>query len=163
MPDGAISFDQNPHGNSQAASCRNIETLSFGFSRSACDEETSKSGWRFMAALCTFFFPLHFRGFHGRSDASALPSPEQELSANRILSSSLITQTHTLFSLLGLSHAYVTSIGKLVGVVALKEVHLLLFLGPPPRLSACLLSSVCSTEMRCSDFTAWAVVLSQEA
>lgn len=35
---------------------------------------------------------------------------------------SLITQTHTLFSLLGLSHAYVTSIGKLVGVVALKEV-----------------------------------------
>ncbi len=31
-------------------------------------------------------------------------------------------QTHTLFSLLGLSHAYVTSIGKLVGVVALKEV-----------------------------------------
>lgn len=35
---------------------------------------------------------------------------------------SFITQTHTLFSLLGLSHAYVTSIGKLVGVVALKEV-----------------------------------------
>lgn len=32
-------------------------------------------------------------------------------------------QTHTLFSLLGLSHAYVTSIGKLVGVVALKEVR----------------------------------------
>lgn len=44
------------------------------------------------------------------------------------MSSSLITQTHTLFSLLGLSHAYVTSIGKLVGVVALKEVHLLLLL-----------------------------------
>lgn len=33
-------------------------------------------------------------------------------------------QTHTLFSLLGLSHAYVTSIGKLVGVVALKEVNI---------------------------------------
>uniref|UniRef100_A0A8C2JGT3 Chloride channel, voltage-sensitive 1b n=1 Tax=Cyprinus carpio TaxID=7962 RepID=A0A8C2JGT3_CYPCA len=31
--------------------------------------------------------------------------------------------THTLFSLLGLSHAYVTSIGKLVGVVALKELQ----------------------------------------
>lgn len=42
---------------------------------------------------------------------------------NWIMSSSLIAQTHTLFSLLGLSHAYVTSIGKLVGVVALKEVH----------------------------------------
>lgn len=34
-----------------------------------------------------------------------------------------LPQTHTLFSLLGLSHAYVTSIGKLVGVVALKEVR----------------------------------------
>lgn len=45
-----------------------------------------------------------------------------------MVSFSLITQTHTLFSLLGLSHAYVTSIGKLVGVVALKEVHLLLLL-----------------------------------
>lgn len=43
------------------------------------------------------------------------------------LSLSLITQTHTLFSLLGLSHAYVTSIGKLVGVVALKEVLLYLW------------------------------------
>uniref|UniRef100_A0A7N6AYZ9 Chloride channel, voltage-sensitive 1a n=1 Tax=Anabas testudineus TaxID=64144 RepID=A0A7N6AYZ9_ANATE len=35
----------------------------------------------------------------------------------------LSPQTHTLFSLLGLSHAYVTSIGKLVGVVALKELQ----------------------------------------
>uniref|UniRef100_A0AAX7VX32 Chloride channel, voltage-sensitive 1a n=1 Tax=Astatotilapia calliptera TaxID=8154 RepID=A0AAX7VX32_ASTCA len=35
----------------------------------------------------------------------------------------LSPQTHTLFSLLGLSHAYVTSTGKLVGVVALKEVR----------------------------------------
>ncbi|MGH0134163.1 UNVERIFIED_CONTAM: hypothetical protein FKN15_016614 [Acipenser sinensis] len=32
-------------------------------------------------------------------------------------------KTHTLFCLLGLSHAYVTSIGKLVGVVALKELR----------------------------------------
>uniref|UniRef100_A0A4W6DD75 Chloride voltage-gated channel 1 n=1 Tax=Lates calcarifer TaxID=8187 RepID=A0A4W6DD75_LATCA len=40
-----------------------------------------------------------------------------------LLSFSVITQTHTLFSLLGLSHAYVTSIGKLVGVVALKELQ----------------------------------------
>lgn len=76
------------------------------------------------------------------------------------MSSSLITQTHTLFSLLGLSHAYVTSIGKLVGVVALKEVHLLGFFS---RLSACLLSLACSSETRCNDLTAWAVVLSQDA
>ncbi|KAK1795162.1 hypothetical protein P4O66_010343, partial [Electrophorus voltai] len=32
-------------------------------------------------------------------------------------------KTHTLFSLLGFSHAYVTSTGKLVGVVALKELQ----------------------------------------
>lgn len=31
-------------------------------------------------------------------------------------------QTHTIFSLLGLDHAYVTSMGRLVGVVSLKEV-----------------------------------------
>lgn len=34
-------------------------------------------------------------------------------------------QTHTIFSLLGLDHAYVTSIGRLIGVVSLKEVRLL--------------------------------------
>lgn len=32
-------------------------------------------------------------------------------------------QTHTIFSLLGLDHAYVTSTGRLVGVVSLKEVR----------------------------------------
>lgn len=31
-------------------------------------------------------------------------------------------QVHSLFSLLGLSHAFVTSSGRLVGVVGLKEV-----------------------------------------
>lgn len=34
----------------------------------------------------------------------------------------LPTQTHTLFSLLGLHLAYVTSMGKLRGVLALEEV-----------------------------------------
>ncbi|XP_072297591.1 chloride channel protein 2a isoform X3 [Eucyclogobius newberryi] len=32
-------------------------------------------------------------------------------------------KTHTIFSLLGLDHAYVTSIGRLVGVVSLKELR----------------------------------------
>ncbi|XP_039645954.1 chloride channel protein 2-like isoform X2 [Perca fluviatilis] len=32
-------------------------------------------------------------------------------------------KTHTIFSVLGLDHAYVTSIGRLVGVVSLKELH----------------------------------------
>uniref|UniRef100_A0A7N6BAL8 Chloride channel, voltage-sensitive 1a n=1 Tax=Anabas testudineus TaxID=64144 RepID=A0A7N6BAL8_ANATE len=44
------------------------------------------------------------------------PSPFQ------LVERTSLHKTHTLFSLLGLSHAYVTSIGKLVGVVALKEV-----------------------------------------
>uniref|UniRef100_A0A8C9XW69 Chloride channel, voltage-sensitive 1a n=1 Tax=Sander lucioperca TaxID=283035 RepID=A0A8C9XW69_SANLU len=54
----------------------------------------------------------------------------RELEVSRNLTRDLFTlspQTHTLFSLLGLSHAYVTSIGKLVGVVALKEVRNLQF------------------------------------
>ncbi|KAF5895850.1 chloride channel protein 1-like, partial [Clarias magur] len=43
------------------------------------------------------------------------PSPFQ------LVERTSLHKTHTLFSLLGLSHAYVTSIGMLVGVVALKE------------------------------------------
>lgn len=54
-----------------------------------------------------------FRVQRGRSLSSCV---------NPVTFFSLFPQTHTLFSLLGLSHAYVTSIGKLVGVVALKEV-----------------------------------------
>lgn len=43
------------------------------------------------------------------------PPPNPQLSP-------LFLQTHTIFSLLGLDHAYVTSIGRLVGMVSLKEV-----------------------------------------
>ncbi|KAJ8021617.1 Chloride channel protein 2 [Holothuria leucospilota] len=32
-------------------------------------------------------------------------------------------KVHSLFSLLGLSHAYVTTLGRLVGIVALKEIR----------------------------------------
>uniref|UniRef100_A0A7N8XMQ6 Chloride channel, voltage-sensitive 1b n=1 Tax=Mastacembelus armatus TaxID=205130 RepID=A0A7N8XMQ6_9TELE len=45
------------------------------------------------------------------------PSPFQ------LVERTSLHKTHTLFSLLSLSHAYVTSIGKLVGVVALKELQ----------------------------------------
>jgi hypothetical protein len=38
-------------------------------------------------------------------------------------------KVHSLFSLLGLNHAYVTHRGRLVGVVALKEVRFLTVLG----------------------------------
>ncbi|NWY12100.1 CLCN2 protein, partial [Aphelocoma coerulescens] len=37
--------------------------------------------------------------------------------------SPLFLQTHTIFSLLGLDHAFVTSIGRLVGMVSLKELR----------------------------------------
>ncbi|NWY36240.1 CLCN2 protein, partial [Sylvia atricapilla] len=37
--------------------------------------------------------------------------------------SPLFLQTHTIFSLLGLDHAFVTSIGRLVGMVTLKELR----------------------------------------
>ncbi|XP_043935803.1 chloride channel protein 1 [Protopterus annectens] len=45
------------------------------------------------------------------------PSPFQ------LVERTSLHKAHTLFSLLGLNHAYVTSIGKLVGVVALKELQ----------------------------------------
>uniref|UniRef100_A0AAR2KN70 Chloride channel, voltage-sensitive 1b n=1 Tax=Pygocentrus nattereri TaxID=42514 RepID=A0AAR2KN70_PYGNA len=60
------------------------------------------------------------------------PSPFQ------LVERTSLHKTHTLFSLLGLSHAYVTSIGKLVGVVALKEVSPCLFLFSYFRKHACL-------------------------
>uniref|UniRef100_A0A674NBM3 Chloride voltage-gated channel 1 n=1 Tax=Takifugu rubripes TaxID=31033 RepID=A0A674NBM3_TAKRU len=84
------------------------------------------------------------------------PSPFQ------LVERTSLHKTHTLFSLLGLSHAYVTSIGKLVGVVALKEVRsgFWFFFS---LLSACLSSSVRSDAAGCDDLMAWAVVLSQGA
>lgn len=47
------------------------------------------------------------------------PAPFQLVERTTLL------KVHSLFSMLGLSHAYVTSIGRLVGVVALKDVSYL--------------------------------------
>lgn len=44
------------------------------------------------------------------------PSPFQLVEKTSLL------KVHSLFSMIGINHAYVTKIGKLVGVVALKEV-----------------------------------------
>lgn len=44
------------------------------------------------------------------------PSPFQLVEKTSIL------KVHSLFSMIGINHAYVTNTGKLVGVVALKEV-----------------------------------------
>lgn len=45
------------------------------------------------------------------------PSPFQLVEKTSLL------KVHSLFSMIGINHAYVTKIGRLVGVVALKEVH----------------------------------------
>ena len=34
-----------------------------------------------------------------------------------------LCQVHSLFSMLGVNHAYVTTIGRLIGVVSLKELR----------------------------------------
>ncbi|XP_014825285.1 PREDICTED: chloride channel protein 2-like [Poecilia mexicana] len=41
----------------------------------------------------------------------------------QLVAHTLLHKTHTIFSLLGLDHAYVTSIGRLIGVVSLKELR----------------------------------------
>ncbi|XP_054883859.1 chloride channel protein 2-like [Poeciliopsis prolifica] len=41
----------------------------------------------------------------------------------QLVERTLLHKTHTIFSLLGLDHAYVTSIGRLIGVVSLKELR----------------------------------------
>jgi len=46
------------------------------------------------------------------------PSPFQLVERTSIL------KVHSLFSMVGINHAYVTKIGRLVGVVGLKEVSL---------------------------------------
>jgi len=46
------------------------------------------------------------------------PAPFQLVERTSLL------KVHSLFSMLGVNHAYVTAIGRLVGVVGLKEVRL---------------------------------------
>uniref|UniRef100_A0A3B5QJ02 Chloride channel protein 2 n=1 Tax=Xiphophorus maculatus TaxID=8083 RepID=A0A3B5QJ02_XIPMA len=41
----------------------------------------------------------------------------------QLVERTLLYKTHTIFSLLGLDHAYVTSIGRLIGVVSFKELR----------------------------------------
>lgn len=48
------------------------------------------------------------------------PAPFQLVERTSLL------KVHSLFSMVGVNHAYVTAIGRLVGVVALKEVILTL-------------------------------------
>ena len=41
----------------------------------------------------------------------------------QLVEKSTLLKVYSIFSMLGLNHAYVTSIGRLVGVVALKDVY----------------------------------------
>lgn len=50
------------------------------------------------------------------ADINIDPAPFQLVEKTSIL------KVHSLFSMVGINHAYVTKIGRLVGVVALKEV-----------------------------------------
>ncbi|NXH89326.1 CLCN2 protein, partial [Edolisoma coerulescens] len=50
------------------------------------------------------------------------PTPDPYIQCPDTQLSTFFLQTHTIFSLLGLDHAFVTSIGRLVGMVSLKEV-----------------------------------------
>lgn len=47
------------------------------------------------------------------------PAPFQLVERTSLL------KVHSLFSMVGVNHAYVTAIGRLIGVVALKEVRFL--------------------------------------
>ncbi|NXQ37241.1 CLCN2 protein, partial [Alaudala cheleensis] len=51
------------------------------------------------------------------------PTPDPHPQPPHPQLSPLFLQTHTIFSLLGLDHAFVTSIGRLVGMVTLKELR----------------------------------------
>lgn len=57
----------------------------------------------------------------------------KEAEISPALTATLSIQTHTLFSLLGLHLAYVTSMGKLRGVLALEEVMLWVVRGLGPK------------------------------
>lgn len=56
--------------------------------------------------------PIDFYNSAARVD----PSPFQLVERTSLL------RVHSLFSMMGVNHAYVTNIGRLVGVVSLKEV-----------------------------------------
>ena len=83
--------------------------------------------------------------------ANQLPSPDNQAFANdflldrvnfdnckidpapfQLVERTSLHKVHSLFSLLGLGHAYVTSVGRLVGVVSLKELRLAI-LGNTPN------------------------------
>ena len=69
-------------------------------------------------------------------------------------------QVHSLFSLLGLNHAYVTNTGRLAGVVALKEVGGSCFVNPSSsRRTMFRWKFECHQDLKFSDFKSGTVDL----
>ncbi len=57
------------------------------------------------------------RGFFSSPQCHIDPAPFQLVEKTSLL------KVHSLFSMLGVNHAYVTAIGRLIGVVGLKELR----------------------------------------
>lgn len=75
------------------------------------------------------------------------PAPFQLVEKTSLL------KVHSLFSMVGVNHAYVTAIGRLIGVVALKEVRspLVIHEAQDDNILCCIILYV---ELACSSFAA---------
>lgn len=51
------------------------------------------------------------------------PNVHIDASPFQLVERTSLLKTHSLFAMVGINHAYVTKLGRLVGVVALKEVN----------------------------------------
>ena len=96
----------------------------------------ASSGWDFGEGLHS---PMSNKKIHRRTDLSLeeqreWEKQEMEKSVNftelhidpapfQLVEKSSLLKVHSLFSMLGVNHAYVTTIGRLIGVVGLKELR----------------------------------------
>uniref|UniRef100_A0A8D2PYP6 Chloride voltage-gated channel 2 n=1 Tax=Zosterops lateralis melanops TaxID=1220523 RepID=A0A8D2PYP6_ZOSLA len=86
-----------------------------------CGKNSSWTRWRTSAVPKSTPRPSSWWSTPRCTRCAHIP-PQTPTHNPQTLNSSLFLQTHTIFSLLGLDHAFVTSIGRLVGMVTLKEV-----------------------------------------
>uniref|UniRef100_A0A6Q2WWL9 Chloride channel protein n=1 Tax=Esox lucius TaxID=8010 RepID=A0A6Q2WWL9_ESOLU len=86
---------------------------------------SSDQGWDVNHTLCLLIGKMQIKAWEEEELDKPISMDEIRIDPSpfQLVERTSLHKTHTLFSLLGLSHAYVTSIGKLVGVVALKELQ----------------------------------------
>uniref|UniRef100_A0A8C9AA86 Chloride channel protein 2 n=1 Tax=Prolemur simus TaxID=1328070 RepID=A0A8C9AA86_PROSS len=117
-PSITMNLGESPTGNVESAGIA-LRSL---FCGSPPPEATSEvSGWSLSSRLAfspileweeqQLDEPVNF------SDCKIDPAPFQ------LVERTSLHKTHTIFSLLGVDHAYVTSIGRLIGIVTLKELR----------------------------------------